>query len=91
MIVLVSETGEIVLFEPKNFKQFSVRIKSANSPDSLRIEGAHVWVPIERIKALAPADDPEWSVKFDQMVGFARSKGWVNDDLASVRGHLENE
>lgn len=89
MIVLVTGTGEIALIEPNDFKWFSIRIEGGSLPEGMRVDGAHAWVPIRWLKALAPAGDAKWPGKFDRMIDFARSKGWVDDVLAIVRGHAE--
>lgn len=87
MIVLVTG-AKIALIEPDDFAWFSVRIEGSGVPEGVRVDGAHAWVPIGRLNALAPAGDPGWPGKFDRMIDFARSKGWVDEADGTVRGHI---
>jgi hypothetical protein len=32
---------------------------------------------------------PDWSTRFENMLRFAESKGWLNTDRTEVRGHCE--
>ena len=32
---------------------------------------------------------PDWEAGLSSMIDYARSRGWVDDDLGAVRGHVE--
>jgi hypothetical protein len=51
----------------------------------------HVWVDIANLRAaaLARVDDPGYGERFDAMIAYARSKGWVDATGAHVRAHIE--
>ncbi len=50
----------------------------------------HAWIAITELERLAGnAATLEWKAAFATMLEFARSKGWVDDDLGAVRGHVE--
>jgi hypothetical protein len=50
-----------------------------------------VWLDIAALKALAAAgDDVERTRRFDEMIAFARSKGWVDDTGSYVQAHLHS-
>jgi pimeloyl-ACP methyl ester carboxylesterase len=51
-------------------------------------DGEHVWLGVEALKVAAdPGDgDPGWGGRFDDMVAYARSKGWVDGD--EMRAHI---
>lgn len=53
------------------------------------VEGEHAFLDAEAVKGLPGAGGTEeWRTGFDEMVGYARSKGWV-DDAGRVRAHIE--
>jgi hypothetical protein len=57
------------------------------------VDGEHAMVAADQLESLAGAlaASVEWQEKFAGMLGYARSKGWV-DDVAGpphVRAHLE--
>lgn len=54
-------------------------------------DGTHAWVRIDALRRAArSAGVPDgWEAGFDDMVVFARSKGWVSDDGDAVRVHVE--
>jgi hypothetical protein len=50
----------------------------------------YAWVSISELERLAgDVATPEWRASFAAMIEYARSKGWVDDDLGAVRGHVE--
>jgi hypothetical protein len=70
----------VTLQEPDDFKRFEI---VATQPE-------HAFVGVAEIEKLAGerCADPEWHRQFRQMLEYARSKGWI-DDEGSVRGHIE--
>jgi hypothetical protein len=55
-----------------------------------RADSEHVFIPVTTLVTLAgPASDqPGWRGGFDAMIGYARKRGWV-DDEGAVRLHIE--
>jgi hypothetical protein len=52
--------------------------------------GDHVWVRTDALRRLAgPMVTPEWDEGFAAMLDYARTRGWVDDELGAVRGHVE--
>ena len=53
-------------------------------------DGEHAWISVQAIReaALGRVDDG-WDQRFESMLGYARSKGWYDDDRAAIRAHLE--
>ena len=43
-----------------------------------------------RAAAEPRATAPDWSTRWDAMIAGARSKGWVSEDGASIRVHVES-
>jgi hypothetical protein len=52
--------------------------------------GAHAFVGRDQLVALAGEHgrDPRWLESLDAMLGYAVSKGWV-DDAGAARAHVE--
>lgn len=91
-----------VLDDPDNCRSFSVAVPSGTTPDDLPAllqrtgagqldpDGQHVHVPINTVRHLAEGHTSVgWDEDFTAMISFARTKGWVDDTAATVRGHLE--
>jgi hypothetical protein len=49
----------------------------------------HVWLDIAWLRAAGP-DDDDWRAQFDAMIGYARSKGWVDEPGTRVRAHVQS-
>ncbi len=58
---------------------------AARLGDLGRLDGDHVWLSVDRLRQAGPAD-PAWAGGFDGMIGYATSKGWVQD--GTVRAHV---
>lgn len=50
----------------------------------------HVWVSADWVKQdVASSVDPGWAAKFDSMLAYAASKGWLNDAGTHIKAHIE--
>lgn len=51
----------------------------------------HVWLHVARAREIgvAASNDPAFGDNFDGMIGYATSKGWLDDDGTHVRAHIE--
>lgn len=51
----------------------------------------HVWLHVGRARTIAVAatSDPAFGDRFDAMIGYAASKGWLNAAGTHVRAHVE--
>jgi hypothetical protein len=90
----------VELLEPGDFKSFRVTIAGAAPGDTSgladalapygRLDGDHVLVQPDGVRALAGdrATDPEWQKSLDGMLGYAASKGWV-DETGAIQAHCE--
>ncbi len=56
-----------------------------------RADDEHVWLDVARARAagMAAATDPTFDERFDAMIAYAGSKGWINDPGTHVRAHVE--
>jgi hypothetical protein len=50
------------------------------------------FLDIAALKAAAgpQASAADWAARFDDMVEFARGKGWIGDDGASLQAHVDS-
>jgi hypothetical protein len=85
----------IRLLEPGELRSFAVAvIESAGHPPAAWPEAVarreeHAWIRIDALRELAaPHVDAAWEPGFEQMLEFARSRGWVDEELRAVRGHV---
>jgi hypothetical protein len=56
-----------------------------------RLEDGSAWLDAAALRAAAQARAtvPDWAGQWDRMVEFARSRGWVSDDGATLQAHVE--
>ena len=59
--------------------------------DLCRFGDDHVWLDVAIARSLGEqsSTDPEWPAKFDGMIGYAASKGWLDEAGTHVRAHVE--
>jgi hypothetical protein len=93
-IRLDTDTPEVELLEPDVFTAFKVVLRDAGpslagAPVVARVD-EHAWIRIEALRELAgESATPAWEESLAGMVAYARSKGWVDDELGAVRAHVE--
>jgi hypothetical protein len=56
-------------------------------------DGSHVWLGVDALRDAARATVPDverhdWVERFDAMIAYAGSKGWLSADGQAVRAHL---
>jgi hypothetical protein len=57
-----------------------------------RLEGEHALVTIDAVRRLAAGRvEDDWDARFDGMLAYARSKGWVDDTVNAIQAHIEYE
>ena len=85
------------LRDPDDFGSFKVTMVDESAPTSEALAAIgvakleeHAWIGIEALRSLAGSHaTQEWEASFQSMLDFARSRGWVDEELAAVRGHVE--
>jgi hypothetical protein len=83
---------DVVLDGADAFDRFE--IVAAEGADLTRLgtvaeDGEHVYVAPDTVRALAGESvTPVWEERFAGMVGYAASKGWL-DDAGRIRAHVE--
>ena len=94
-------SGQVELIEPEDCKRFHVvAVGSGASPaavaEALGVWAAgatddHVWIRVEAVRAAAAGRvGPGWAEEFDGMIGYARSKGWLNEAGDAIAAHVES-
>lgn len=94
-VTLDTVSPTVVLHEPREMRSFDV-VLTGNEGVRPAIEHAgiprfeqHLWIPEKLIRELAGAEaDEAWEADFAQLVEFAKSKGWYDEELAAIRGHV---
>jgi hypothetical protein len=84
------------LIEPDELRSFTAVVLEADRsspewPAAVARHEEHVWVDVEALRALAveAGAGRGWQSSFDAMIEFARSRGWVDDELGAVRAHVD--
>ncbi len=74
-----STPPSVEVVEPDDFTSFKVVV----------LTPSHSWVDPADLAALAGrAGDTEWEHNLTGMIGYARSKGWL-DERGRIRAHVE--
>ena len=74
-----STPPHVELCEPEDFTAFKVVVVTA----------AHSWVdPSDLAELAGRSGDAEWQQKLTGMIGYAQSKGWI-DEAGRIRAHVE--
>lgn len=90
-------TGRRRLVEADDFDRFHIEA-GGDRHDVLRALGAearlgrthHLWWSIEAVRRLAPADrEPGWDERFDAMMAWAATQGWIDEAGTHVQVHIE--
>jgi hypothetical protein len=104
MQVVVDMAGEpatVVLEEPADCGRFHVTARGGGDVGTLdtalrstavgTVDGdGEALVDVDAVRRLAAGSVGEtWETDFAAMLGYARSKGWLTKDGASIRAHVE--
>jgi hypothetical protein len=55
-----------------------------------RLEGDHAYITIDAVRRLAAGRvGDDWDSRFDGMLDYARSKGWIDDTGNMIQAHIE--
>jgi len=98
-IDLSPDASAPTLAEPDDFKAFKVVVTGGTDSDALAAalapvgrlaDDGHAFITPEGLRSLAgdKAQDPEWNSSLDGMIGYAQSKGWV-DESGAIQAHCE--
>lgn len=99
MKIMVS-SNQVEIIEIDNFKQF--HIEASGDTNSLQAQftqhkvgsvqdAHHAAIAIDFIRAQAGelAQQTEWQTGFNNMLAYAKTKGWLTEDGQAVLAHIE--
>ena len=102
MILEIDDHANVRLLNPNDFKEFCIQCSDSRSAvevceilQLLRegnkvIDEKHLWLCNELIRKLAPdANDDKWETGFTEMLDYATSKGWTENNETLIRTHIE--
>jgi hypothetical protein len=96
-----AEPATVTLEEPADCKRFHVTVRGGGGAgaldEALRADAVgsldgdgEALVHVEAVRRLAAGTvDETWETDFVAMLDYAGSKGWLSDDGASIRAHVE--
>ena len=102
VIIEIDDLANVKLVDPNEFKGFCIQCSESRSAvevceilELLRegnkvIDEKHLWLCNELIRELAPdAGDDKWEMGFTEMIDYATSKGWTENNGTLIRAHIE--
>jgi hypothetical protein len=103
MIVAVDMAGDpasVALAEPEDCRRFHILVTGEGTLEALgqaialsgagQVDGDHAYIAIDWIRGRAEGRVPsDWPASFDAMIGFARSKGWLDGEGGAIQAHIE--
>lgn len=93
MIVIAGPASPPRLEDSNEFRSLEVVWAAPGPPDASAIEpagwleGEHVWLNPKWMREQGRENGPDWGLSFDEMVDYARNKGWVDAD-GFLRAHI---
>ena len=101
-IDIVPERPVVSLEEPDDCTRFHLTVAGGKDVGRVfgalvdaaagRLEGDHALITIDAVRRMAAgrvADD--WPERFDAMLDYARTKGWIDDTGNAIQAHVDYE
>jgi len=102
VILEIDDFANVRLLNPNDFKEFCIKCSESRSAVEVCeilqllqegnkvIDEKHLWLCNELIRKLAPAaNDDKWETGFTEMLDYATSKGWTENNETLIRTHIE--
>ena len=102
MILEIDDLANVKLLKPNDFKEFCIQCSDFRSAievceilESVQegnkvIDEKHLWLCNELVRELAPGANYEnWEKGFTEMIDYATSKGWTENNGTLIRAHIE--
>ena len=99
---LEPDVASVALEEPENCKEFHVVLAgegdAAAVASALEVAGVgkasaragHVYVNVDAVRAMAAGRvGAGWDEEFAGMLGYASSKGWLDETGSAIEAHIE--
>jgi hypothetical protein len=101
VVDVAAHPATVTLEEPGDCGRFHVTVRGGGDADALdealraqavgTVDGdGEALVRVDAVRRLAAGSvGATWEDEFEAMLGYARSKGWLSEDGASIRAHVE--
>ena len=102
VILEIDDLANVKLLKPNDFKEFCIQCSGSRSAievceilESVQegnkvIDEKHLWLCNELVRELAPdANYENWEKGFTEMIDYATSKGWTENNGTLIRAHIE--
>jgi len=102
MILEIDDLANVKLLKPNDFKEFCIQCSDSRSAIEVCeilelvqegnkvIDEKHLWLCNELVRELAPDTNYEnWEKGFTEMIDYATSKGWTENNGTLIRAHIE--
>jgi len=101
--MIVDITGDsVTLVDPDDCGRFHATIAarlSDGTADTLlasngaghRVDADHLAIDVAWLRAAAREVEKDWTTRFNKMLAFAGTKGWITDDGLSVVAHIARD
>jgi hypothetical protein len=97
---LTAQPPPVTLEEPDDCTRFHLAVVGGTDPARVfgalvdaaagRLEGDHALVTIDAVRRMAAGRvGDDWGDRFDGMLGYARSKGWIDETGNAIQAHIE--
>ncbi len=98
MIVVIDDLDNIQIVSPNDFEKFHIQCSQKKSASEICellgggskvIDDEHIWLSAETVRDVVPEKIDSWERGFSQMIDYAASKGWTENNGALIRSHIE--
>ena len=102
VILEIDELANVRLINPNDFKEFCILCSVSRSATEVCeilemlcvgnkvIDEEHLWLCDDLIREVAPdSNDEKWESDFIEMLNYASSKGWTENNGTLIRTHIE--
>ena len=88
----IPESEVLTSFEIRSPEADPIRIVSIMGNHSSVADDNHVWVSIAWVRQqVEHKHDADWKQQFANMIGYADSKGWLNEKQTHLQAHIKDE
>ena len=99
-IDIVPERPVVTLEEPDDCTRFHLAVVGGRDIGRVfgalvdaaagRLDGDHALITIDAVRRMAGGRvGDDWDERFDAMLAFARTKGWIDDTNNAIQAHVE--
>tara|TARA_B100000902_G_scaffold104014_1_gene106240 strand:- start:3337 stop:3645 length:309 start_codon:yes stop_codon:yes gene_type:complete len=88
----IHESEVLTSFEIRSLENDPKQIVSIMGNESSVADDNHVWVSIAWVlQQVEHKHNADWKQQFEKMIGYANSKGWLNEKQTHLQAHIEIE